>query len=29
MTAQVFYLPIPPSVNGLYINVRGRGRVKS
>lgn len=24
-----FMLPFPPSVNGLYVNVRGRGRVKS
>lgn len=24
-----FHLPLPPSVNNLFINVRGRGRVKS
>ena len=26
---QVFDLPFPPSVNGLYRNARGRGRVKT
>ena len=24
-----FTLPLPPSVNNLYLNLRGRGRVKS
>jgi crossover junction endodeoxyribonuclease RusA len=27
--AYVFKLPLPPSVNRLYLNVRGRGRVKT
>lgn len=26
---QTFFLPLPPSVNNLYLNLPGRGRVKS
>jgi crossover junction endodeoxyribonuclease RusA len=29
MTGKVFHLPLPPSVNALYRNVRGKGRVKT
>lgn len=29
MLAQTFYLPVPPSLNNAFINIKGRGRIKS
>lgn len=29
MSTQVFILPVPPSVNSMFVNVPGKGRIKS